>query len=129
MANNYGPNTIPGDIRNRIFAITGGNPNPLERVGEKPFMRFAEEQAIKLSTPQPNGATERSLGSSRDMLMMYDPNKVITIRNPSTDAVGAVGRIPADLTLAEAYAVLYSLGRQAQTDADAAEAAAQNGTP
>lgn len=116
---NYGPNTAPGMVRNRIFRVIGENANVLSNPSFIPFMIFEEETAIQLASPAADGATEKSLGSSRTIRLDYSPGKIITTRHPVTDVEGPVGRIPADLTMAEALAVLYSLGRQAQTDQDA----------
>lgn len=121
MSRNYGPAVNPGDTRERIWRIGGENPNPLAAPGAAPVLMFFEEQAIKLSAPMEDGSTERALGRTRDLSTAYNPGANVTIRNPATDVPGAVGRVPADLTQAECLVVLYSLGRQAQTDADALE--------
>lgn len=124
MDRNYGPTTNPGDIRTRIRKIEGFNENASVNVDAVPYMVYEEETAVRLSAPTSTGATEASLGFSAYIQQMYSPGETIQIRNPNTDAVGAVGRVPAELTMAEAFAVVYSLGRHAQTVRDAAEAAA-----
>jgi hypothetical protein len=122
MANNYGPITTPGQTRERIWRIGGENPNPYERHGSTPSIVFHEEQAIGTVNEIPDAPgvlIERSLGRTRDITMPFDPDRVVAIRNPQTDALGgAFAGLPDELTLAQCYAVLYSLGRQAQTDAD-----------
>jgi hypothetical protein len=82
-------------------------------------MSFHESTVVML-----DDGSERTISRDRDLTMPYNPAKNVSIRNPASDVLGPVGRIPADLTLAECLAVLYSLGRQAQSDADAIEAAA-----
>ena len=118
MSNNYGPNATPGQVRNRIWAFDGVNPNPLEESGNLPTITIHEEQTVLLQ----DGTTERSLGRTRDITLTYNPNKIIDMRNPSTDVIGPVGRLPADLTMEECLAVFYALGRQAQTDQDIIDA-------
>jgi hypothetical protein len=89
---------------------------------------FHEEEVIKLSTPNPNtGASERTLGRTRDLSVQYtDPNRVLPLLNPVDDTplVLDFGGVQlASLPYALAMAVLYSLGRHAQTTSDVAEAA------
>lgn len=116
---NYAPTVNPGDTRRRIPRITGNN-----ILHVTPSMDFVEEEVVLAATEGGNPPKERSLGVTRRLRLDYDPARVLVTHNPITDQPGPVGRIPADLTMAEAYAVLYTLGRTAQVDADAAEAAA-----
>lgn len=118
MPLNYGDNAGPGDVRRRVCRVTCENLNQLEVPGFVPYALFREEDAVALATAGTDGATERSLGFTRELRTEYSPVKLIAIRNPGTDAHESVGRLPADLSMAECFAVLYSLGRQAQTDAD-----------
>lgn len=98
----------PGDTRLRIFRLFGSND-----LNRSPSMQFFEERIIRDASD-----VERSLGRTRDVGLSYDPEKVLVTRNPETDAAEAVGRIPAELTMAEAYVVLYTLGRTAQLEQD-----------
>ena len=123
MTNNYGPNSTPGEIRQRLWRIGGENPNALANPGQLPTMIFHEEEAIKLSTPDVDGSTEKSLGRTRDIPMTFDPGRLVQLRNPLDDSP-----LGSTMTVAQIFAILYSLGRQVQTDDDAriaAEAAAK----
>jgi hypothetical protein len=114
----YTPNTAAGQIRRRIWRVGAENPNQLESP-RLPVMTFHEEDAIMLE-----GATvEKSLDKLSGLTLPYAPAEVVPTRSPATDALGAVGRIPADLTMAECLAVIYSLGRHAQAKRDASETA------
>lgn len=122
MSNNYGLNLTPGQIRTRIRYLSGQNPNPSEEPGAFPSMIFNEEYSILLATPDPiTGATEKTIGKGRDIVVQYNPSKNVDIRNPGNDVNQPIGRLPISLTMAECYVVLYSLGRQAQTDRDIME--------
>jgi len=113
----YTPNTAAGQIRRRIWRVGAENPNQLE-APRIPVMIFHEEETIMLEGAVAEKSLEKVGGS---LTLPYNPSESILTRNPVTDTLGAVGRIPADLTMAECLAVIYSLGRHTQEKRDAAE--------
>src|SRR6056297_18131 len=112
MSSKYAPTVNPGDKRCRVHSLSGFN-----RLAQAPSMVFNEEQVVLLLNNE-GELEERTLARTRSVRLAYDPLRSMDIRNPENDQIGAVGRIPADLTMAEAFAVLYSLGRLSQIDDD-----------
>ena len=110
MPNNYAPTVNPGDTRRRIWRLTGENPN-----GALPSMVFHEQEVIRTT----EGTEAIIQQRTRDMERTYDPTRVVQMRRPDTDALGPVGRLPADLTEEEIYAVFYSISRDSQLVQDA----------
>lgn len=115
MTRSYAPTQNAGDSRHRIWKIVGENPR-----NAVPYLVSHEEVVVLTSAQQ----EEKVDGPKRKLITMYDPTGEVTIRSHLTDEAGAFGNIPATITMEEAYAVLYSLGRRAQLLADAEEVAA-----
>lgn len=81
--------------------------------GQAPWVTFDEEILIE---DESTGRTFRqNVGSIT--VVLTDPEKVIELRNPLTDEV--IGTVTAQ----DCFVMMYSLGRQAQNDRDAAAAA------
>lgn len=122
MKRNYNPTKLPGDTRVRIWKIEGYNENVLFNKDAVPYINYEEETVVRLASTDPN-MTETRIGVGATIQQFYKPESLIVMRNPTTDEAGPVGRLPAHITMAEAFAVLYSMGRQAQTQRDIQELA------
>mgnify|MGYP005858139489 CR=1 FL=1 len=116
MPRNYGPTNGPGDTRHRIFHINADHPNPIELPGSAPLLRAFEEEAIQIV-----GGSEKRLTRARELSIPFDPVAVVPVRDPTTDALTGGNTDHATI-----FALLYSLCRKAQEDADAAESAASS---
>ena len=100
---NYGPTSAPGDTRLRIPVLHG-----YYRLGEAGSVDFQEQEVVQLAD-----GSETPLRDTRTVSAVYQPGRVIDMRSPIDDAV--VGQISHEAI----FAAIYSLGRQAQLDADA----------
>lgn len=104
---NYGPTSAPGDTRLRIPVLHG-----YYRLGEAGSVDFQEQEVVQLAD-----GSETPLRDTRTVPAAYQPGRVIDLRSPVDDAV--VGQISHEAI----FAAIYSLGRQAQLDADAKDTA------
>ncbi|MFM2092008.1 MAG: hypothetical protein RLZZ127_2497 [Planctomycetota bacterium] len=117
MPRTYVPTVNPGDSRDRIWRAQAENINPLEVPGGVPWLKFHEQRVrrSRAGQPEPGSPVEVVVGVGRDLMMVYEPGKVIPRRHPAT------GEIIGSITHDEILMALYSAGHQAQLDADAAE--------
>ena len=122
MANNYAPLTNPGDTRIRIHEIRGHNPNSNIYPELAPSLDFLEEEVCLMSD-----MTERVINKTfRGCTLKYDdPEKLLPLRNPVDDTALDLPGIGSSISMAFAFTILYSLGRLAQAEKDAKEAAEQ----
>jgi hypothetical protein len=110
MAKKYGPNTAPGQVRDRAFRVTIENPNQHVAEPVLPGMIINEEQSVLLE----DGVTEQTINKSSDTLAQdYDAEMIIQLRNPLTDEP-----IPGQMITGEQFfAMVYSAVRQVQENA------------
>lgn len=110
----YDQNIQPGQRRLRIWAFNGTNPNALETAGSFPSLTFYEQEVVRLED-----GSERPIRRTREVKVDFQNGKVVQLRDPTTDAL-----LPGQTTTHNVImAFLYALGRQAQAEADEAEAA------
>lgn len=110
MANNYGPNQTPGQIRRRVFYFHGFNPNALSAEGGTPSIVFHEEE-VMLGVD----GKERQVAKVGEVKLTFNPGLTFPMRAPQTDAV-----IPGQTaSQAQVLQMLYSLARWAQEQRDA----------
>lgn len=110
---NYAAITELGDVRRRIWRITADNP-----LNGQP-LATAHEEIAALAKNEAGDTVQVSVGHVGGELTATaaDPDRVVDLRDPVTDAV--IGQT----TIGAIHAHIYSLGRDMQTQRDIAEVA------
>lgn len=118
MATNYAPTVNQGDTRSRIRATRAENENdmalpPEKRAAMKRRMQFMEEKVVRLAD-----GTEASLGGTRHLVLDYNPDEMMPLKNPVGDGTLTIPGLGSSIPMSLAFVILYTLGRYAQYKGD-----------